>query len=110
MKMRENVSPCLSCCRVKVPSDCENKNCRQWRQWFTENWERVRNSPALQRELRKPGVETVNIGGTRYVHPDRVREYLEKDPCESCPFPSELCVSPCPARRAWMETKKEVNL
>lgn len=108
MEMRE-ISPCKTCTRVRCPEDCENKNCRQWRAWFLENWERTRKSPALQRELKKVGVGTVNIGGNAYPHPDRVREYLENDPCDRCPFPRELCTSPCPARRAWMETKKEVT-
>ena len=110
-KMRECVvSPCYSCTRVRDPAACENKNCRQWRQWFAESWEQTRMNPALQRELKKVGIETVNVGGFHYAHPDRVKEYVQTDPCESCPFPSELCTSPCPARRAWMETRKEVKL
>ena len=102
-------SPCLTCDRVKKPQDCENKNCRLWRQWFTVNWDRARSVPALQRELKRGGPETINIGGTRYVHPDRVREYLKLDPCLSCPFPRELCASPCPAKRTWMDVKEEVE-
>ena len=103
-------SPCKNCSRVRNPDACENKNCRVWRQWFQQRWDETRKHPALQRQLKKTGLESVNIGGRRYAHPDRVREYLATNPCDSCPFPRELCNSPCPAMRAWMETRKEVLL
>ena len=31
-------SPCLNCKRVKNPADCENKNCRDWCNWFYHRW------------------------------------------------------------------------
>lgn len=110
MKMRNEMdSPCLTCCRVKNPGECENKNCRQWRSWFLESWDRARNLPSLQRQLKKPGIGTETIGGTAYGYPHRIREYLAQDPCMSCPFPKEYCYSPCPAKRNWIEIKKELR-
>lgn len=34
-------SPCLNCKRVKNPADCENKNCRPWRNWYFEQWAQI---------------------------------------------------------------------
>ena len=109
MANENDVKPCLRCTRVKDPGNCENKNCKQWRGWFIDAWERARNNPALQRELKCLNLETVSIGGTHYAHPDRVREYLQEDPCKSCPLPPELCTSPCPVRRSWEEARKELR-
>lgn len=110
MNTMKQESPCLTCCRVKNPAACENKNCKVWREWFCHSWEQTRCQPALQRELRCTGIGTVNIGGTHYALPHRVQEYLQNDPCKNCPFPKELCNSPCPAKRSWNEITKEVSL
>lgn len=108
--MRKESSPCLTCTRVKNPGDCENKNCRVWRAWFTASWDRARMHPRLQMEKDRSGLEGVSICGTTYILPDRVREYLQNSPCKTCPMPMELCTSPCPAYRTWQETRKEVSL
>ncbi len=109
METNKHTSPCLSCTRVKNPADCENKNCKLWRQWFTSQWDALRSDPRLQMEAGNAGLEGVSIGGTTYVLPDRLREYLQKNPCRQC-FCKDLCTSPCPARRAWEDVKKEVSL
>lgn len=31
-------NPCETCTRVKDPGNCENKNCRTWREWFVQKW------------------------------------------------------------------------
>lgn len=103
-------SPCLTCTRVKNPGDCENKNCRVWREWFLTSWDSVRNYPRLKMESSHAGPESISIGGNQYVLPHRMREYLEKDPCENCLCPKDLCTSPCPSRRAWLEAKKEASV
>ena len=37
--MAENLkSPCASCTRVACPEACENKTCREWKQWFLRRW------------------------------------------------------------------------
>ena len=38
----KNVSPCLSCTRVKDPVGCDNKTCPQWQGWFIRWWEDMR--------------------------------------------------------------------
>lgn len=35
-------SPCLSCTKVKDPSQCEIKLCSKWRMWFLCEWEKMR--------------------------------------------------------------------
>ncbi len=107
-QMNGTKSPCLTCTRVKNPADCENKNCRVWRAWFAESWDRARMNPRLQREKDRSGLEGVTICGRTYLLPDKVREYLKVSPCKTCPMPAELCTSPCPAYRTWQETRKEV--
>lgn len=36
-------SPCQTCTRVKNPHNCENKNCREWSDWFLKKWEHIHN-------------------------------------------------------------------
>ncbi len=110
MERNGQQSPCLTCTRVKDPENCENKNCKVWRQWFTGRWDEIRRDPRLRMEGNQAGPESVNIGGNRYILPHKVREYLDSNPCKSCPCPRELCTSPCPARRTWEEIKKEVTV
>ena len=38
-----NESPCLTCTRVKDPGNCENKQCKVWREWWLKKWEEIRN-------------------------------------------------------------------
>lgn len=39
----KNQSPCLTCTKVKDPSDCENKSCKAWKEWWLKRWEALRN-------------------------------------------------------------------
>ena len=94
-------SPCLTCTRVKNPQDCENKNCGDWRRWFIARWEATRKLPRLQKELSVPLPDTIAVGGVQYRHPDSYRDFIGKDPCDSCEFPKDLCKGPCPEKRAW---------
>ncbi len=34
----KSVSPCLYCARVACPEACENKTCKEWKQWFLSRW------------------------------------------------------------------------
>lgn len=38
MYIRNEISPCEGCARVKNPGACENKNCKQWKSWFLRRW------------------------------------------------------------------------
>ena len=96
-------SPCLTCTRVRDPKNCENKTCRDWQAWFIDRWEAMREN--VRREMNTAQLQETGIplGGHLYTHPDRVRGYLENDPCKSCPFGH--CQIPCVVRKAW-ETQK----
>ncbi len=98
-------SPCLRCARVKNPRDCENKSCPEWQRWFLDRWEMIRayfRQQMEQAELRPDGVR---IGGNVYTQPERVRNYLGKDPCDGCMCPKDLCTHPCRVKRIWSEAK-----
>ena len=103
-------SPCLSCTRTKRPANCNNKNCPDWQQWFTAQWEALRRKARAEMDRAPQLPAGVSIGGQRYIAPHRLREYLQKDPCTSCPFRLQLCTTPCQVRRTWEKAKKEVSL
>lgn len=103
-------SPCLNCRRVDKPAECENKNCKLWQRWFVEKWNTLRAEPRLAAEHRPKEMEGVVVGGVRYALPHRVRGYLEKDPCQGCLCPRDLCVIPCRAKRDWLQAKEDVML
>ncbi len=107
-KLHKYPSPCLTCTRVPYPEECENKNCRPWRQWFTDQWEMIRAYPYYQKENGKAESVGVSVGGNRYAHPLQVQAYLKEDPCRKCSCPKNLCTGPCRIRRAWKKANKEV--
>ena len=98
-------SPCLHCTRVKDPSNCENKTCKEWQAWFIDRWETMRAN--IRADLdQAPVVEHgVPLGGNRYASPHRVRESLSKDPCKTCYCPKDVCTTPCQLKIAWSERK-----
>ena len=103
-------SPCLTCTRVSDPRACENKECRQWRQWFVERWALIHAYGRYhmeQTELRPTGVV---IGGKVYTQPDRVRNYLSKDPCEGCICSKDLCETPCRSKQIWFREREAAFL
>ncbi len=105
--MMGKVSPCLTCKRVRDPENCENKNCKQWQQWFVARWELLRQYPRRKKEKAELEPLGVPLGGEHYASPHRVREYLGADPCESCVCPSQLCRVPCRIKQSWEEAKGE---
>ena len=96
--------PCLCCERVADPANCENKDCKPWRQWYVATWDSMRLAPRLELEHRPKKTEGTVIGGVRYALPHRVHHYLEHDPCEKCLCPRDLCVIPCRVKRDWQKT------
>lgn len=38
-----NEKPCLTCTKVKDPENCENKSCKEWREWFLKKWGELHN-------------------------------------------------------------------
>lgn len=100
-------SPCLSCQRVRDPGNCENKLCKEWQAWFIARWEAMRAGVRDAMQRKKTVEETISVGGHKYSHPDRVREYLEQNPCRTCACPESLCETPCAVRKAWNEQKEK---
>ena len=103
-------SPCLKCTRVKNPKNCEDKTCKVWRSWFVETWNSQRMQFRLAREQMAVEMEGVNIGGTRYALPHRVRSYLHTDPCSQCLSPRDLCKVPCKVKRNWTHNREELKI
>lgn len=103
-----SVSPCMSCTRVRNPRQCENKECKVWQDWFIGNWNQLRRQPRLAMEQVKTRPMGVNIGGTYYAQPHRVRRYLDEDPCKGCLCPRDLCVVPCKRKRQWNQVREDV--
>ena len=46
-------SPCLSCTRVACPGDCENKACKEWKQWFLNRWDRIYRFGQIHRQKKE---------------------------------------------------------
>ena len=101
-------SPCVNCCRVKDPQNCENKLCKDWQAWFIQRWEDMRRQlcvDAQQAPVREVGVP---LGGNNYTPPHRVREFLKHSPCRSCIYPTDQCHSPCKTKLAWDDMQRKV--
>ena len=69
--------PCEGCTRIPDPEKCDNKDCKQWRQWFLERWDLIHGY-----YLKKAPERSV-------------------DPCTVCQCPSEMCFPKCSTRTAW---------
>ncbi len=104
------VSPCLRCVRVADPVACEDKDCALWRRWYIKKWEDMRFSVRGGMERVKCAPAGVCIGGVHYSQPHRVRGYLQKDPCDGCLCPKDLCVLPCVIKRNWLAARENTLL
>lgn len=91
--MNKNLKkPCDTCRRAF----CSDRDCKRWRRWFKESWNRE-----IQR-LRQAAWEQKNRIG-KQQHPNKFfyRAPAEiKNPCEACEC-REWCVKPCSLRYAW---------
>ena len=102
-------SPCLTCTRVRNPSNCENKLCKDWQAWFIDRWDAMRAYVRAQMEQSDTVDLGVPLGGESYASPHRIQEYLERDPCDRCHCPKEVCLTPCSAKIAWSNKNSEVK-
>ncbi len=100
--------PCRGCAQVPNPSTCENKNCSRWQQWFIKRWDRIHTYPRQKMEQTVP--VGISIGGRRYLHPDHMRDYIRRDPCQGCICAQGLCKAPCRVKTIWEEATKEAEL
>lgn len=103
-----NVSPCMRCTRVADPRGCDNKDCVRWRRWYIQKWEDMRFSVRADMEKVRTEPAGVCIGGNFYSQPHRVRGYLQKDPCDGCLCPRDVCVLPCAVKRSWLRAREDV--
>lgn len=102
-------SPCLTCVRVRDPENCENKKCKDWQAWFIDRWESMRAAAKAGSSGKHVQGTPIVVGGVKYYHPDKVREYLTIDPCFQCPWRDGLCPNPCDTREEWLASKESVN-
>lgn len=104
--MTDKLSPCLHCTRVRDTQNCENKNCKPWREWFMAQWEATRRQ--FRKGMDRNGEQTgVILGGHRYCPPHQITEYLQTDPCQVCKLPHTLCNTPCKKKTDWEAIQKE---
>ena len=102
-------SPCLHCTRVRDPKNCENKTCKDWQAWFIDRWNTMRAHVRSEIGTAAMKEEGVPLGGYRYPSAHQLPQYLQTDPCSTCPCPKDACHTPCPVKAAWDETQREVN-
>ena len=98
-------SPCLTCTRVKDPQNCENKVCKEWRGWYIEKWEAMRRRIRDEIAGAPAREQGVPLGGQRYASPHQAKEFLDRDPCDGCHCPKDLCALPCWLKAAWAQKK-----
>ena len=101
--MAENLCPCTYCSKVANPSNCDNKKCVPWQRWFLQKWECTRALFCVPYENAPLQVTGIPLGGHRYAHPHRVREYRANGPCQGCRLPKDLCTTPCSAKKVWQK-------
>ena len=107
MRRSELPAPCRRCTRVRDAKNCNNAQCALWQQWFFERWERIRAYPRAQMDSKNGKPLGVSVGGQYYLHPDALRAYCKKDPCEECASPRVFCKTPCRAKKIWIQVRKE---
>lgn len=102
-------SPCRGCIRVRDPANCENKTCKEWQAWFISRWEDMR--AGVRKYAHGKGVQgkPISVGGVKYHHPERVREFLEIDPCLQCSWADGMCSGTCHEKQVWLAAKEGTN-
>lgn len=93
-------NPCEKCRRAE---DCTNyRKCKPYMQRFYTIWKQFYAYPV--RIYR--GKKNMKSNKFAYEHPDIVRRYLEKGPCEKCRL-SESCETPCLVYWEWWDARME---
>lgn len=99
--MNNYPNPCDNC------TECSGYwGCERWRMRFLTIWKQFNAYP--KRQARK---KAAYRGTFKYEHPDVLRRYLAKSPCEGCEY-EVLCDVPCwkymnwyDARMAWIKER-----
>ena len=87
--------PCESCTK----SRCPYRTCEDYRKYINTKWMQYRFYPV--RTARKKGV---SMNTFTYEHPDRIRAYLMKHPCEGCMRGND-CIEPCKRYLNWYDAR-----
>lgn len=88
-------TPCTSCAKGLT---CNNVSCcRDYKKWLNSWWKYFKGM------FRKP----VKRDKFRYEHPDHIRRYLQKGPCEECKV-AQYCDNPCQAYLRWYDARMEI--
>lgn len=95
--MKPYPNPCDTCIYCKDPHGCP-----EWEARFRRIWKEFNSYPI--RAYRKS--KSVKTDKFRYEHPDIVRRYLEKGPCEKCQR-AKVCDTPCFAYWRWWDARME---
>lgn len=57
--------------------------------------------------MRPPKLKQLGGGKFRYEHPDIVRAWLKKNPCDDCAM-NTTCKEPCQVLAKWLLAHKEI--
>lgn len=90
-------NPCDTC------EECINSHgCEKWKIRFLTVWKQIAAYPRRQAKKNQKSRNTF-----QYEHPDRIRYYLGKSPCEGCKQ-EKLCDTPCYKYLNWYNARMEV--
>ena len=96
-------SPCDTC-----SSNCyKNRNvefrkCEKYKSWWDGRMAFFR-----RQMMRPPKLKQLGGGKFRYEHPDIVRAWLKKNPCDDCAM-NTTCKKPCQMLEKWLLAHKEI--
>lgn len=97
--MKPYPNPCDACGRVNCTY---YRDCGQYLKYVRTIWKQFNHYPI--RAYRK--FKNKKSEKFCYEHPDIVRRYLEKGPCEKCPKAKD-CEIPCFAYWCWWDARRE---
>lgn len=97
--MSKYPNPCDKCDRVH----CSNyRTCPEFLKYFRTIWKQIHGYAAHHyRNCKKAKSEKFT-----YEHPDIIRQYLEKGPCEHCQS-EQICETPCGTYWNWWDARME---
>lgn len=98
--MKPYPNPCQNC---NQQPDCTSyRTCAKWLKYFRTIWKQFNSYPA--RIYKK--VKNMKREKFVYEHPDAIRRYLQKGPCEGC-HRAENCENPCVNYLLWWDARME---
>lgn len=99
--MSKYPNPCDSCHRCDTCRDF--RGCTDYLKRFYTIWKQFNSYPA--RIYKK--VKNMKREKFVYEHPDIIRQYLQKGPCEEC-HRAETCENPCVEYLLWWDARMEL--